>query len=337
MGLLAPLFLAGLLAIAIPIIVHLVHRERKEPLAFPSLMFLRRVPFRSAKRQRIRYWFLFLLRTAALLLIATAFARPWVKRETRLDNERRGGKDVVVLVDRSYSMSARSVWDRASRAARDAVQQAGREDRVAVIGFGEQAELLARLDEPRTSAQVAVQNIKPNTDVTRFAPALKLAGSILANSRDPAEIIVITDRQRSGWRNLEQVGVPVNTNIRVVDVSATDVRNVAVTNVQLSHSTFAGRPRIVPSARLVNRSDAEASVPVTLELAGRVQQSRTVKVGAKSTTDVTFEPMFTGSTVGKIRIDGGDDVAADDVAYFTTEASGAPNVRILSGSADASF
>jgi hypothetical protein len=56
MGLLAPIFLAGILAVAIPILVHLVHRERKEPLAFPSLMFLRRVPFRSAKRQRIRYW-----------------------------------------------------------------------------------------------------------------------------------------------------------------------------------------------------------------------------------------------------------------------------------------
>ena len=71
---------AGLLAVAIPIVVHLVHRERKEPLAFPSLMFLRRVPFRSARRQRIRYWLLFLLRTAALLLIATAFARPWIDR-----------------------------------------------------------------------------------------------------------------------------------------------------------------------------------------------------------------------------------------------------------------
>jgi hypothetical protein len=197
--------------------------------------------------------------------------------------------------------------------------------------------LLARLDEPRTSAQVAAQSIKPGSDVTRFAPALKLASSVLANSRGPAEIVVITDRQRTGWRNLEQVTVPPNTTIRVVDTSAPILRNVAVSNVQLAHSTFAGRPRVVPSARLINRGDEEVTVPVALELGGRVQQSRNIKVAPKGTADVTFDAMFTGSTVGKVRIDAEDDVAADNVAYFTTETSGAPIVRVVSGSSDASF
>src|SRR5687768_17921951 len=103
MGLLAPLFLAGLLAVAVPILVHLVHRERKEPLAFPSLMFLRRVPFRSARRQRIRYWLLFMMRSLALILIAAAFARPWLQSTDAVAGAPAGGKDIVLLVDRSYS------------------------------------------------------------------------------------------------------------------------------------------------------------------------------------------------------------------------------------------
>ena len=44
---LVPLFLAGLAALAIPLVVHLRHRERREPVRFPSLMFLRRIPFRE--------------------------------------------------------------------------------------------------------------------------------------------------------------------------------------------------------------------------------------------------------------------------------------------------
>src|SRR5687768_1968647 len=195
MGLLAPLFLAGLLAVAVPILVHLVHRERKEPLAFPSLMFLRRVPFRSARRQRIRYWLLFLLRSAAVILVALAFARPWIKRAAADGSGLRGGKDVVLMIDRSYSMSTKGQWRRAVNAARKIVNEAGADHRMAVVGFGEQAELLARLDDSRASVEAAVQGIEPSADVTRFGPAFKLAGSQLARSRGPAEIVVITDRQ----------------------------------------------------------------------------------------------------------------------------------------------
>ena len=337
MGLLAPLFLAGLLAIAIPIVVHLVHRERKEPLAFPSLMFLRRVPFRSARRQRIRYWMLFLMRVAALLLIAAAFARPWVRRDVTPGSATRNGRDIVVLVDRSYSMSAQSVWPRAQRALREAVEAARNEDRVAVIGFGEQAELLARLDDPRARARVAAQNVKPVSDVTRYAPAFKLAGSVLAQSRGPAEIIVITDRQRSGWRNLEQVAVPPNTKVRVVDVSEAKLSNVAISDVQLARSTFAGRQRIVPSARVVNRTGGDVTVPVVLRLGDRVQQSRNVIVKAHSTAQVGFDAMFASGLAGEIRVDREDDVAADNAVFFTTESSAAPSVRLVSGNADAAF
>ena len=64
MTFLAPLFLAGLLGVAIPIVVHLTHRPRREAYAFPSLMFLARIPFRSVKRQRVRHWWLLALRMA---------------------------------------------------------------------------------------------------------------------------------------------------------------------------------------------------------------------------------------------------------------------------------
>lgn len=337
MGLLAPLFLAGLLAVAVPVLVHLVHRERKEPLAFPSLMFLRRVPFRSAKRQRIRYWLLFLMRTAALILIAAAFSRPWIQREAAAAGGGQSGKDIVILYDRSYSMSAHGVQERAQKAARDAVAGAGDRDRVAVIGFGERAELLARLDGTRQQAQAAVQQIEPGSDVTRFAPAFKLAGSVLSETRRPAELVVISDRQRTGWRNLEQVPMPPRTTIRVVDVAAEGTRNIAITDVQLARSEFSGRQRIVPSARLVNRGASAVTVPVSLRLGGRVQQSRTIEVPAQGSATASFDAMYAGATTGDIRIDHDDDVATDNTAYFTTTAAGAPAVRVVSGNADATY
>ena len=62
MQFLAPIFFAGLAALAIPVLIHLIQKERKEALQFPSLMFLRQVPYKSVRRRRIRNWFLFALR-----------------------------------------------------------------------------------------------------------------------------------------------------------------------------------------------------------------------------------------------------------------------------------
>ena len=52
---LAPLFLAGLLAVGIPLWVHLTHKQKKEVTEFPSLMFIQQVPFKTTRRRRLRH------------------------------------------------------------------------------------------------------------------------------------------------------------------------------------------------------------------------------------------------------------------------------------------
>ena len=72
MSFLTPLFLVGLAGLAIPVILHLIQKERKNVVQFPSLMFLRRIPYQSVRRRRIRHWFLLVMRLAALALIVLA-------------------------------------------------------------------------------------------------------------------------------------------------------------------------------------------------------------------------------------------------------------------------
>ena len=64
MSFLAPLFFVGLAAIAIPVLIHLIQRERKEVVYVPSLMFLRKIPYQSVQRRRVHNWLLLLLRVA---------------------------------------------------------------------------------------------------------------------------------------------------------------------------------------------------------------------------------------------------------------------------------
>src|SRR5262245_47610401 len=104
MNFLAPAFLAALAAISVPIIIHLIHRERKTVVEFPSLMFLQRIPYKSVRRQKLRHILLLMLRCLALALVVAAFARPFFERRHAATLATGGAREVVVLLDRSSSM-----------------------------------------------------------------------------------------------------------------------------------------------------------------------------------------------------------------------------------------
>src|SRR5437016_13849255 len=97
MAFLTPLFLAGLGAIAIPVVIHLIQRERKRVVEFPSLMFIRRIPYQSVRRRRIRHWWLLLMLAAALALIALAFARPSFRQSAIAAAAAAGARESVIL------------------------------------------------------------------------------------------------------------------------------------------------------------------------------------------------------------------------------------------------
>ena len=76
MSFLNPLFLLGLAAVTVPVIVHLVRRTQAPRVEFPSLMFVRRIPQRTIRRRRMQNWLLFALRCLAFMLLVFAFVQP---------------------------------------------------------------------------------------------------------------------------------------------------------------------------------------------------------------------------------------------------------------------
>src|SRR3954447_17444472 len=117
MTFLTPLCLAGLAAIGIPVLIHLIQREKKRVIEFPSLMFVRRIPYQSVRRRRIRHWALLLMRAAAIALIVAAFARPFMRQGAVAAAVGGGAREVVILLDRSASMGYGDHWARARGAA----------------------------------------------------------------------------------------------------------------------------------------------------------------------------------------------------------------------------
>src|SRR5215470_17008806 len=121
MNFLAPAFLAGLAAIAVPVIIHLINRERKVVVEFPSLMFLQRIPYKSVRRQKLRHILLLAMRCLAIALLVAAFARPFFEHKKNPVAGLTGAREIVVLLDHSASMGYAHRWSRAQDAAKKAV------------------------------------------------------------------------------------------------------------------------------------------------------------------------------------------------------------------------
>src|SRR5215469_12104283 len=101
MGLLAPWFVAGAVAVDLPVYLHLLRRHRPDVRPFSSLMFFEQHVRHSIRRRRLRYLLLLALRVALLLLLALAFARPFIRRPVASVPT---NKLLLLVIDNSFSM-----------------------------------------------------------------------------------------------------------------------------------------------------------------------------------------------------------------------------------------
>ncbi|MCZ7649193.1 MAG: BatA domain-containing protein [Planctomycetota bacterium] len=78
MALLNPWYLLGLAAVAVPILIHILQRDRVQRIVFPAVRFLLGASQKITRTQRLRELLLMLLRCALVLLLAFALARPFL-------------------------------------------------------------------------------------------------------------------------------------------------------------------------------------------------------------------------------------------------------------------
>jgi hypothetical protein len=333
MSFLAPLFLVGLAAVAVPIIVHLIQRERRNVIEFPSLMFVQRIPYESVERRRIHNWPLLLLRLAALTAIVVAFARPFFGMDP-VAAAATGDREVVILLDRSASMGYGDRWSRAQAEARRIVDGLSGNDRATLVLFDDNPEETVRATTDRGTLRAAVDSAAVSSGATRFAPALRLAQSRLGMSGSARkDAFLISDFQRSGWARQEDIQLPEGATITPVAITDATADSVAVTSVVMAREPFSGAERVTITAALANRGvSAVSRLNVALEVDGRVVERRDVDLDPGSSSAVSFEPITVAEShvQGVIRA-GTDALPKDNEFYFVLSPSRPVSVLVVQG------
>ena len=343
MSFLAPLFFIALGTAVVPILVHLIQRERKHVVHFPSLMFVRRIPYQSVRRRRIRHWFLLLMRIAALALIIAAFARPFFRQSAAAMAAALGGdREIVVLLDTSASMGYGDHFEKAKAAARSAIDSIGGAGRATLVLFNKNAEENMRATSDRGRLEAALAAAKVTSGGTKYGSALKLAESILSRSTLPKkEAILISDFQRAGWSSSEDVHFTEGIQLTPISVADEKASNLSVAvSPNFGRSTFSGQERITVNAGIANHgAEALSKIPVTLEIEGRPMETITASAAPNAASSVSFAPFTLAEPAVRGTVKAGTDpMAADNEFHFVLTPSLSVSVLVIdSGERDSSF
>jgi len=176
MSALAWLFGFGLLALAGPLLFHLIRRTPKGEVPFSSLMFLRPTPPTLTRRSRLDNLLLLALRMAAVALIAAAFMRPFFNSNVKLDFADVPGRRTAVLIDTSASMNRADLWDQAAKKLEEVIDDAEVNDEIAVFAFDrqleKQIEYTKKSDAANLMQNFSALNLQPSSNVSNLGGAL---------------------------------------------------------------------------------------------------------------------------------------------------------------------
>jgi hypothetical protein len=212
-GLLNAAMLAGLLAAAVPVVIHFLNRRRDQVVDWGAMQFLE-LGRRARQKIRLTELLLMLARMAVLAAVALALARPFwapaAQAETPAGGPARGAppKDVVLVVDGSASMD-RKLGGTTPRAlavrwARRFVAGLRPGDSVAVLVAGESVRGLVAppsFDKKRLDAALAGLSAEKGRGSSDLPAAVAEAFRLLERTQNPArDVIVLGDGQRVAWR-----------------------------------------------------------------------------------------------------------------------------------------
>lgn len=334
MDLLSPWFLAGGLAVAGPLWLHLMRQRNPVRLPFSSLMFFRKRTETTIREKRLQYLLLLALRIALLLLLALAFARPiWEGPPAAVAGE--APTLHLIALDTSLSMQHGSRWEDAVEEAQDIVEALADGDRAQILANGPSVSVLTAATGDEVELRRALAAIEPTHARNSFGDAIEAVRTLVSDESGPVEVHLVSDLQRSAMpARFQDLVLPGRADLTIHDVSGGSRANWAIDSVKGSTRIYGEEaPRL--EVTVASFSESDAARTVSLHIDGRLVGSERQEVPAGGRAVYAFE--FTdpprGFSRAEFRLDPPDELAADDVRRVALDNTEPEPILFISGDA----
>ncbi len=245
-----PLFLLGACAIAVPIVLHLIMRQKPKLFEFPALRFVQRRHDRNQRRLRLRHLLLLLLRAAAIAILALALARPSIKFSHRF-----GSQEAPVAAALIFDEAPHMQYRRDKKTRLEAAQEIGQWllqqlPPASQIAVCDSSMTPQSFDPDRGWSKRRIGNLEIATNPRPLTRIVGEAARVLEKSNlQEKEIYVFTDLSRAAWPSEDATYLQDRLReingvfVYLIDVGVTDPNNFALGDLEVSHQIVAAGTR----------------------------------------------------------------------------------------------
>ena len=341
--------LAGVAAVAVPIVIHLINRLRYRRVEFAAMQFLLASEEQNRRRILVEQLLLLLARILLVLLAAFLIGRLLLSG---------GGlaafgaqSHEIVVLDDSLSMRAgggeSSAFAGAVAAATRSVEQAAQRGgtKVTVLRATRPDEASDALTEQAVDARVqddvvaAIRRIRPTYAAVDWPAVFAAAGRRAEANEGSATVTVLTDARRADWAGRPETEAAVSAmpgvGVRFVRVGSDAVGNLAVTDLRpTGASTAVGVPsRFRATVRNFGEAAAE-DVSLTASVDGRELPLtlRLESVEPNDSADATFDVLFETPGPHSVSVRLPDDALdADNERFYAADVPDEISVLLVDG------
>ena len=336
---LQPIYLYGLIAASVPLLIHLLNRRRLKRIRFPAVRFVLLSQRRIARTYRLRHWILLALRTFAVLLLVLLLAHPIF--QTGVGLLATGGPlSLAVVLDNSISMK----WSRegegfrqAKEAARLLLSSLKEGDRAAIVPTEASSKSHFRLRDDRELTLSELDGIQIAHGSADFSLALRQAYELLKGPAAQKEIWLITDTALTGWDRfaLSALGqydplVP----LKIIKVGKKgEPLNATIKELRIRGQGVTVGVPIHLEASIVNFTDKEIKdLLVQLHLNDQKREQRLISLPPKGELEVGFQFKLSqpGSHHGYVTLKK-EGLVGNSTGYFTLQGQDKLKVLIVDG------
>lgn len=326
-----PFYLFGLLAIAIPIIIHLFNFRRFKKVYFTNVKFLKEVEISTKKQNKIRNRLLLFTRILSIILLVLLFAQPFFpNKEEKLVEK--GLNAVVVFVDNSFSMQNQGrqgrLLDEAKQNAKEITEQYNSNDLFLLLTMDLEGRHQQFVNKDKFIELLNQVEISPSSE---FNSKLISRSFDLLNTKHGfnKRIFFVSDFQAPSF---DVSNFPKDSLIKtlLVPLNANNIDNIYVDSISFVDPIFQVGQNIALNVRIVNKSEKKAekvSVKLFINNKQISVSSADIDKNQSQIVKLNFTLKEHGIQHGRVSIID-NPITFDDDFFFTLQTT--PKLEILS-------
>ena len=335
MGLITPLFLLGLLGIALPWWLHRLETQTTEREKFSTTRFLEASKRRIHVQRKLRFLLLMALRMALLALLAFAFARPVLFSEPEVAVTEDTTHHVIVM-DTSFSMKEGGRFAAARQIATTIVNGMGEDDIASLYTASSRVTTIAEPGTDAADITALIATLEPDVGRLDLGEMISSLNTLIDESQANFVLHLISDYQLSGQAVRFADMIPDVINGRPVTLDIRQVTPTSIGNTMVDAVVIENRNTVVASLRTTNAAAGDRDLTVTLSINGESRDQQTVTVSGNGVVTTTFNEVEFGA--GDNRVDVAftphDALIEDDLRYTVFDNAPPAPVLLLTDNLD---